>query len=239
MDNLKYIQRIYVNEKILVFTIYFGRKMGFFKKMYYDYWHGSDSDNDNTQRMPVARSSRNDNQVSSSKKGKRKLNEERIKSQKLKSMKGVKIKKLNSTNGVETISPKQRHEQRIKIKKLKANKATNLGIKSKIKAQPAFEPDEEKDQKFEKKIEQGPKQLHRSICKEIGKNPDDPKYAMVRQFKGEIYKVARGPIVARYGGICGLPNCGNEFVIDESLIIGKHSFKKIEPIVWINNFPRF
>ena len=178
--------------------------------------------------MPVPHSSRNETQVSSRKKGKRKHNEERIKSVKLTSMKGLKIKKLNITNGVKKISLEERNEHRIKIKKLKANKTTKLDIKSKIKVQPVVESDEEKDQKFDCAIEQGPKQLHRSICKEIGKNPDDPKYKMLRRFKGEIYKiVATSPFASRYRGNCGLPNCGNEFVIDESLIIGKkYAFKK-------------
>ena len=97
--------------------------------------------------MPVPHSSRNETQVSPRKKGKRKHNEERIKSVKLTSMKGLKIKKLNITNGVKKISLEERHENGIKIKKLKANKATKLHIKSKIKVQPVVESDEEKDQK--------------------------------------------------------------------------------------------
>ena len=93
--------------------------------------------------MPVPHSSRNETQVSSRKKGKRKHNDERIKSVKLK------IKKLNITNDVKKISLEGRQEHPIKIKKLKANKATKLDVKSKIKVQPVFESDEEKDQKFD------------------------------------------------------------------------------------------
>merc|ERR1711894_418710 len=204
--------------------------------MYFDYWYGngSDSDNEITQRMTIAQSPRNEKQVSTNKEN-RKPNERRMKIKKLKWMKSVikamspkkrlekpiKIKKLKSTKSVKkAISPKKRHEERIKIKKLKSTKRVNKAISPKKRLEEPIKIKKLKSKQSirkaispKKRHDKEPKQLHRAICKEIGKNPDDPEYTMVRRFKGEIFKiVAANPTASRFGGSCGLPNCGNEFM---------------------------
>ena len=58
------------------------------------------------------------------------------------------------------------------------------------------------------------------ICKEMGRNPNDPEYYWVRCYQGQIFRLLGSSFLSKYSGSCQLRNCKKKFVKGQTEIIG-------------------